>query len=68
MYLVQKEEAEAGVEQLRIDTRKMLDVMIDKVDQEIEAENAAIAYDTHCVLNKIIFEIQGKINFSININ
>ena len=53
---------------MRIDTRDMLDVMIDKVDQEIEAENAAIAYDTHCVLNKIIFEIEGKINFSININ
>jgi hypothetical protein len=43
-------------------------MVMDKVEQDIQAENAALEYETQCVLKKIISEIEGKIDCNITIN
>jgi len=53
---------------LLAETRDTLDMVMEKIEQDIQAENALLAYDTQCVLKNIISEIEGKIDCNININ
>ncbi len=50
------------------ETRDTLDMVMDKIEQNIQAENAVLAYDTQCVLKNIMSEIEGKIDCNINMN